>query len=75
MASQFRCMNIKEPYLRSGRPLRVSLRPFLSAWRLIRAIAEFIEQHPEYVASDNAMAFLSDDGGTSYNLCHCRCSF
>jgi DNA-binding transcriptional LysR family regulator len=73
MASQFRCMNIKEPSLRSGRLLRVRLSSFVSAWRLIHTVAEFIEQHPELVAKDNAMAFLSDDGGKSYNLCHCKC--
>jgi hypothetical protein len=26
--------------------------------------------HPEHVAPDNAMAFVSDDGGANYNLCH-----
>jgi hypothetical protein len=27
--------------------------------------------HPEYVAADNAMGFISEDGGKKYNLCHC----
>jgi alpha 1,2-mannosyltransferase len=31
---------------------------------------EFIKQHPEYVAEGNAMSFLSDDGGNTYNRCH-----
>jgi len=31
---------------------------------------KFIEQHPQYVAKENAMAFISDDGGNNYNLCH-----
>lgn len=31
---------------------------------------EFIKEHPEYVAPDNAMEFVSDNGGESYNLCH-----
>jgi len=32
---------------------------------------DFIRQHPQYVAPDNAMNFLSDDGGAEYNLCMC----
>lgn len=32
---------------------------------------EFTQAHPEHVANDNAMKFLSDDGGESYNKCHC----
>lgn len=32
----------------------------------------FIKEHPQYLSEDNAMAFLSSDGGESYNLCHCR---
>ncbi|ORY27183.1 putative alpha-1,2-mannosyltransferase [Naematelia encephala] len=33
-------------------------------------VKEFIELHPEYVSEDNAMAFLSGDGGDTYNKCH-----
>ena len=32
---------------------------------------EFIKAHPEYVAKNNAMGYMSDDHGNSYNLCHC----
>jgi alpha 1,2-mannosyltransferase len=32
-------------------------------------------EHPEYVAQNNAMSFLSDNGGSSYNLCHCTSFF
>ena len=35
-------------------------------------VKEFIAEHPEYVAKNNAMKFLSDNGGESYNLCHCQ---
>ncbi|KAM5545565.1 hypothetical protein V8D89_000603 [Ganoderma adspersum] len=31
---------------------------------------EFIKAHPEYVAKNNAMGYMSDDNGNSYNLCH-----
>lgn len=37
---------------------------------------EFIDMHPEYIAPDNAMKFISDNDGQEYNRCHCRsCSF
>lgn len=36
------------------------------------AIIDFIKLHPEYLAKDNAMRFLSDTGGDTYNLCHCK---
>ena len=35
-------------------------------------IAEFIKQYPQYLAPDNSMEFLSDDGGAKYNGCHCK---
>ncbi|KAI0824385.1 glycosyltransferase family 15 protein [Trametes gibbosa] len=33
-------------------------------------VKTFVKEHPEYVASNNAMGYMSDDGGESYNLCH-----
>lgn len=35
--------------------------------------ADFIKEYPQYVSKDNAMDYMSDDGGKSYNLCHCTC--
>jgi alpha 1,2-mannosyltransferase len=32
---------------------------------------DFMTEHPEYVVQNNAMNFLSDNGGIDYNLCHC----
>jgi alpha 1,2-mannosyltransferase len=32
--------------------------------------AEFIEENPTLIPKDNAMAFLSDDNGETYNRCH-----
>jgi len=29
-----------------------------------------MENHPEYIAEDNSMGFVSDDGGKTYNKCH-----
>lgn len=32
---------------------------------------EFMSDHPELVHDNNAMNFLSADGGETYNRCHC----
>ncbi|KAF8746158.1 hypothetical protein AX14_000201 [Amanita brunnescens Koide BX004] len=34
------------------------------------AVKEFMHGNPGLVSPDNAMAFLSDDGGETYNKCH-----
>ncbi|KAF9069599.1 glycosyltransferase family 15 protein [Rhodocollybia butyracea] len=34
------------------------------------AVKEFIQDNPDLVNPENAMAFLSDDGGETYNRCH-----
>lgn len=31
---------------------------------------KFMKNHPEHIAKDNSMGFLSDDGGETYNRCH-----
>lgn len=31
---------------------------------------EFIESNPQYLAKNNMMDFISDNGGDTYNLCH-----
>jgi alpha 1,2-mannosyltransferase len=31
-----------------------------------------MEENPGLVSQDNAMGFISDDGGRSYNRCHCE---
>ena len=36
------------------------------------SISEFIDTHPEYLAPNNSMKFLSDNGGNTYNMCHCE---
>src|ERR1700733_7408872 len=35
------------------------------------SLADFITEHPEHLAPNNAMNFISDNGGLSYNLCYC----
>jgi len=36
---------------------------------LWRHVMDFAHDHPEYIAKDNSLGFLTDDGKT-YNLCH-----
>ena len=33
---------------------------------------EFAQDKPQYIAANNSMDFLSDNGGQTYNLCHCK---
>jgi len=35
-------------------------------------LSEFIAQNPQYLAPNNAMDFLSDNGGIDYNDCYCK---
>lgn len=34
---------------------------------------KFMKNHPEHIAEENSMGFLSDDGGDTYNRCHFVC--
>jgi alpha 1,2-mannosyltransferase len=34
------------------------------------SVKKFIKAHPEHIHPENSMAFLSDDGGNTYNKCH-----
>ncbi|KAN0096180.1 glycosyltransferase family 15 protein [Hyaloscypha variabilis] len=36
---------------------------------------KFMKAHPEHIAKDNSMGFLSDDGGETYNHCHMWSNF
>jgi len=37
---------------------------------LWESVKGFMKEHPEHIAENNAMRFLSDDGGKNYNKCH-----
>ncbi|THU96600.1 glycosyl transferase [Dendrothele bispora CBS 962.96] len=37
---------------------------------LWETVKKFIAEHPQYVSDENAMNYLSDNGGERYNLCH-----
>ncbi|KAI9886125.1 MAG: sensitivity to high expression protein she9 [Watsoniomyces obsoletus] len=34
------------------------------------SVKKFINAHPEHIAKNNGMEFISDDGGDTYNKCH-----
>jgi len=36
-----------------------------------RATVGFMDQNPDLIAPNNGLGFISDDGGTTYNRCHC----
>ncbi|THH16350.1 hypothetical protein EW146_g4283 [Bondarzewia mesenterica] len=38
-------------------------------WDTVR---DFMKENPELIPKDNGMGFLSDDGGLTYNRCHCK---
>lgn len=40
--------------------------------KVINRCTEFTHANPELLSPDNAMGFLSDDGGETYNRCHCK---
>ena len=77
----FPCMNTRPRSPHSGRQRKVRAKERIACaqccsvhWftgRTFRSI-EFLNGNPGLVAEDNAMAFLSDDGGETYNRCHCE---
>ncbi|KAI0682190.1 nucleotide-diphospho-sugar transferase [Cerioporus squamosus] len=36
------------------------------------SVKEFVQENAQYVARDNAMGYMSEDGGNTYNNCHYR---
>ena len=49
-----------------------SVSPVISDKRIAEILTEFIATNPGLVSPDNAMKFISDDGGETYNRCHCK---
>lgn len=39
------------------------------------SVKKFMKNHPEHIAQGNSMAYLSDDGGDTYNHCHMWSNF
>lgn len=36
--------------------------------------SEFMDEYPQYLTRHNSLNYLSDDGGLTYNRCHCTSS-
>jgi hypothetical protein len=59
-------------FLLCGKPSKVSrLTTTTCCITSDSILLDFIQEHPQLLPADNAMDFLSDDGGESYNRCHC----
>lgn len=71
MASPFPCSSTSRPFPLSGMPSKVRYYNAKSEVADTRN-EEFIGEHPDYLPEGNAMQFLSDDGGETYNKCHCE---
>ncbi len=39
---------------------------------MLISCAEFVRTHPQYLAEDNSLEFISDNHGYTFNLCHCE---
>lgn len=49
----------------------ISLREYEATIKTLwETTKSFIREHPEHVAPNNAMDWISQDGGETYNLCH-----
>jgi alpha 1,2-mannosyltransferase len=52
----------------------LSLKEYiLTVETLWDSVKKYMKKYPEYIAENNTMEFVSDDGGNSYNLCHFVC--
>ena len=54
-----------------GHVMGSSLLNWLSMVVLLMFRIEFAKLHPEFIAEDNSLGFMSPNNGESYNLCHC----
>ncbi|KAK7023369.1 hypothetical protein VNI00_016784 [Paramarasmius palmivorus] len=39
-------------------------------WKTVK-VEDFMQVYPQHISENNAMRYLSDDEGQTYNLCHC----
>lgn len=69
MASPLQFGSIEVPWRHCGPLLRVRELDVLMI--VSNMLIDFMAEHPEHVDPNNALQFLSDDGGETYNLCHC----
>ena len=47
------------------------LNKILTSFFFLVSITDFARDHPEFIAEDNSLGFMSSDNGRTYNLCHC----
>lgn len=71
---QFRCMNTRLPFPLSGVLSKVQFHPLPEEGANTHCfhISDFIKDNLDLIAQGNAMQFLSDDNGNTYNRCHCN---
>ncbi|KAJ7582690.1 glycosyltransferase family 15 protein [Mycena floridula] len=72
---KFFCDINYDPFVYMNQHDKVSFTISLLEWgptveTLWRTVREFMALHSQYISPNNAMDFLSDDGGQTYNLCH-----
>ncbi|KAL4066353.1 glycosyltransferase family 15 protein [Scleroderma yunnanense] len=73
---QFHCNIDSDPFLflqdnNKTYGFTITLYEFESTIRsLWKTVQEFARLHPHYIHKDNALAFISNDNGFNYNLCH-----
>lgn len=74
---EFRCDLFEEDWFKymrlNNKKYAFTLAPLelhTTVTNLWQTVANFSHHYPEYVAGDNNMAFLTEDGGQTYNMCH-----
>ena len=63
-------MSMRPRFLPYGRQSRVRAHPH-NMPSTSDLVPEFLKENPGLTPPGNAMDFLSDDGGKTYNRCHC----
>jgi hypothetical protein len=51
-----------------------SISFLLSRASFSNGLAEFVAQHPSYIAKENSMRWISPNRGRTFNYCHCELS-
>lgn len=75
-ASPSHCMSMRQLFQLFGTPWKVNSFAIHGRHVVdIHARIEFLDENPGITPENNALAFLSDDNGDSYNRCHCASNF
>lgn len=65
------CSNTRKQSQLCGMPRKVYFHCDWEFDTIFHHALEFIKENPQYLPSGNSMGFLSDNGGETYNRCHC----